>query len=261
MICAIHQPHYFPWLGYFDKLAKADKFAIMDTVQLVPRSYMCRNAFIDKDGNEKTLSVSVDKSNHREKQLREIRVCDIKKTQRSHQDFFKLTYKYAPYKDEVLEALQPVFTKDYTFLIDVVSDTIRAVMRLLDIQTQLVFQSELDYTPASKAEYPEPEARRNLDVLNMCRAMGATKYITGAGSSLAFLKPSSFESGGVELYVQSYKCPEYNQLHTDAFIPNISSLDLLFSCGIEASRKIFKDNMQPDLLYAEAAKRLSDASE
>ena len=32
-ICAIHQPNFFPWLGYFDKTVRADIFVLLDDVQ------------------------------------------------------------------------------------------------------------------------------------------------------------------------------------------------------------------------------------
>ena len=32
-VVAIHQPNFFPWLGYFDKLDRADTFVLLDTVE------------------------------------------------------------------------------------------------------------------------------------------------------------------------------------------------------------------------------------
>jgi len=34
MIVAIHQPNFLPWLGWFDKLARADVFVVLDNVAL-----------------------------------------------------------------------------------------------------------------------------------------------------------------------------------------------------------------------------------
>ena len=36
-VVAIHQPNCFPWLGYFDKLARADTFVLLDGVQFARR--------------------------------------------------------------------------------------------------------------------------------------------------------------------------------------------------------------------------------
>ena len=32
-LVAIHQPNFFPWLGFFDKLRRADTFVLLDTVE------------------------------------------------------------------------------------------------------------------------------------------------------------------------------------------------------------------------------------
>ena len=36
-VVAIHQPNFLPWLGFFDKLARADVFVLLDSVQF-PRT-------------------------------------------------------------------------------------------------------------------------------------------------------------------------------------------------------------------------------
>ena len=35
MIVSIHQPQYFPYLGFFHKLARSDVFVALDTVQFL----------------------------------------------------------------------------------------------------------------------------------------------------------------------------------------------------------------------------------
>ncbi len=34
MKCAIHQPNFFPWLGFIDKIKNSDKFVLLDDVQI-----------------------------------------------------------------------------------------------------------------------------------------------------------------------------------------------------------------------------------
>jgi len=42
MLVAIHQPNYLPWLGYLDRMAKADLFVVLDHVQFERRNYQNR---------------------------------------------------------------------------------------------------------------------------------------------------------------------------------------------------------------------------
>lgn len=240
MRVAIHQPHYFPWLGYFDKMAKVDCFVLMDEIQMEDRSYMLRNRFLQKDGSLAYLSVTAAKKGYREKAYREIEVMECAKWQRKHASYLKDLYCHAPYTEEVFAELATVFTKDYHYLVDVTRDSIEAIMRLLDIPTRLIYQSELDCRRNEEEE--DKQTRRSNDVLAICQAAKATAYMTGAGASLEFLNRDRFRDAGIPVAIQKYTCPVYEQRFSAEFIPNISALDLLFNCGIEEARRIFWDN-------------------
>ena len=243
MRAAIHQPHYFPWLGYFDKMAKADLFVFMDEVQLEDRSYMLRNRFLRKDGELMYLSSTASKKGYREKKYNEIQTIDNAHWQRKHLAYLRDLYSGSPFRDEILEHIMPVFTKNYQFLFDAARDSIFLCMDLLDIHTETITQSSVNWR-RNCGDEKNADARRSNDVLAICQAVGATAYMTGAGASLRFLNAEQFAESNIPVIVQSYQCPRYPQMFSKEFIPNISALDLLFNCGIEESRRIFWENVK-----------------
>src|SRR4051812_18140902 len=42
MIVAIHQPNFLPWIGYFYKVLKCDRFVLLDDVQFTRGGYTNR---------------------------------------------------------------------------------------------------------------------------------------------------------------------------------------------------------------------------
>jgi hypothetical protein len=56
-IVAIHQPNFFPWLGYFHKIALANTFVYLDNVQYIKQSPASRNYIKDKNGNKILISL------------------------------------------------------------------------------------------------------------------------------------------------------------------------------------------------------------
>lgn len=51
----IHQPYFFPYLGYFQLINASNMFVNLDHVQYIKRSYITRNTL--KDGIEINISV------------------------------------------------------------------------------------------------------------------------------------------------------------------------------------------------------------
>jgi len=256
MKVAIHQPQYFPWLGYFDKIAKVDKFLIMDDVQFLSKSIECRNTFIDVRGIPKILTVYTEKKDRINKKIRDIKICECDKWQMQHLNFFRDTYRRSKYKQEVLDFIRPIFEKKYIYLLDVLVDSIFSINKMLDINTPIFFQSDLNYSKVDPII--DKDVRRNQEVLNMCFSMGATLYITGTGYSPHFLNCEKFEKAGIELLVQNYTCPIYPQEHTNVFVPNISALDSFFSCGVEYIRRCFHENIKQDFSFLEYSKFQED---
>lgn len=236
MIVSIHQPHYLPWLGLLDKMAQSDVFIVLDDVQLTDQSPMLRNKLMDKDGAEIYLTVDTFKKHYHDKKTREIEVNNAKKWQKRHERFFLFDYKKHPYFEEVWPFLAPLYQKEYTHLINVELDAMAALRALLDIQTPLVLQSALPY---------DQSLRRNALLIDLLKHTQASCYLSGRGAR-AYMDPAQFRQEGIDVFYQCFTYPQYPQRNAkEGFLPNLSSVDLLMNCGIDASRRIFRENMQP----------------
>ena len=74
MIVAISQPEHFPYLGYFQKMAAADCFVLLDCVQFQgTASFQTRNWFLNTQGNKELFTVPVQKGASSQK-IYEVRV-------------------------------------------------------------------------------------------------------------------------------------------------------------------------------------------
>jgi hypothetical protein len=234
MIVAIHQPHYLPWLGYFDKMAKADKFIVLDDVQLTDRSPMRRNKFIDRSGKEVLLSVDLYKKNYLEKKTRDIHLNYEGKWNEKHEHSLFFNYNKHPHFNEIWPFIEKVFHRPYDYLLDMEMDIITIMRSFLDIHTPIVMQSELPY---------DIEAKKSDLMLSLCKCAGATVYLSGKGA-MSYMNDNTFTNAGIQVLYQEFTYPEYEQMNSPGmFISNLSVLDLLFNCGIDKSRKLFRNNI------------------
>ena len=72
---------------------------------------------------------------------------------------------------------------------------------------------------------------REERVIDLCVAVGGTKYISGNGARV-YQVEDHFTSRGVELSYIDYKPIEYRQLWK-TFLPCMSALDYIFNCGYD----------------------------
>ena len=125
-----------------------------------------------------------------------------------------------------------MFTKRYELLWQVTDDTVRIMRRLLDVNTPLVYESELKSAGGKKSEF----------LIGLLRQLGADEYLSGAGAR-KYMDMDMFARAGIRVRYQNFVLPEYPQKNASSFVPGISALDILFNCGIEGTRKIFWENV------------------
>lgn len=230
----IHQINYFPWTGYFNKMAKSDLFVYLDEVQLADRGFSQRAPMINSNGKETYLNVSVEKHGHRDKKFHEIILNNEANWQDTQYNFLKGNYSKHPYYAEVMERIEDLFTAKYERLIDINLKSIDLVREILGIRTETVMQSDLDYDRTSK---------KNDLMLELTKSCSGDVYLSGNGAR-KYMILQEFEDQGVKVQYLTFSPFSYPQYKSNDFNPGLSTLDLLFNVGLQESRDLFWENIQ-----------------
>jgi len=223
----IHQPDFLPWLGFFDRLLHADLFVVLDNVQFTngsSRSWTYRDKIKTANG-EKWISVGLSKC-HRETKINEVST-NNSLWNANMRNQIKESYRKAKYFEEIFPYIEELLSSQYEKLVDVNLCSIQLLLELLDIRVEKVMASSLQATGKS-----------NELLVNILKEVGADCYLSGLGAK-DYFRGEPFREAGIQVIWQEFKHPHYEQLFGD-FVPYLSSIDLLFNCGIAASRKIIR---------------------
>ena len=234
MIVSIHQPSYWPWLGFLDKIASSDVFVILDNVQLNKDSYQRRNIFW-ASGSRKYLTIPI--HYNLGIKINEAKIKDFEFPEK-HYETFKNWYLKSPFFEDVSERILPLYQRRYEKLIEIVNETMFASIEAFGIKSKVVLASDLQASGAKGGL-----------VLNICKALNADMYLSGEGAR-GYLQDDdygAFKEAGIELTFQKFIHPEYAQFNTREFIPGLGCLDLLFNCGFVEGKRIFEERKTEEL--------------
>ena len=227
MIIAIHQPEFMPWLGYFDKMQKVDKYIVFDHVQFKKRYFENRNRI--KQGNTAVwLSVPVKTKGKYLQRIKDVEIDNSSSWQRKIWERIKHCYLKSRYYKNYNEELETLlFSKEYDNLIDINLTFIKWFRKILNINTPMGFSSDMDV-----------EAYKASDlILEICLRSGANQYLCGL-SGKDYLKLEDFNASGVDVITQDFKHPKYEQRGYE-FVPYLSMLDMVLNCGLDSQKILF----------------------
>ncbi len=211
---AAHQPQYLPWLGFFDKLAQADVFVVLDNVQFKKNEWQNRNRIKSANGVQ-WVTVPV---GHRFGQtIAQVEVRENEPWRRKHLRALESSYSRAAGFDALMPVLAKVLEQRWSHLAPLNVELIQRLAERLGIDTELRLGSEL-------------EARDDptLRLVDLCTRLEADTYLSGAGAD--YLDTQAFADAGIDVQVQRFAHPDYEQLYGE-FEPYLSVVDLLMNCG------------------------------
>lgn len=216
MKVAIHQPHFFPYPGFFHKLSLADVFVIMDDVQYDKR-FTNRNRIMATNGWT-WITVPIHKD-HKFLPNMQVEINNDMSWKEHHWRKIYHSYANANFFNLYKNYFENLYKKEWQFLFDLDLETTKKIIEWLGIKVEIIKGSELNVKGMSTER-----------LVNVCKSIGADTYIAGGGSK-NYMDEKLFEKNNLKVEYQNYVQTPYKQHLSEYFVPDLSIIDMLFNVG------------------------------
>lgn len=229
MIVTIHQPEHLPWLGFIDKMRRADVFVLLDTTQFAKDDFQNRNRIKTRNGPT-WLTVPVFKRGRSEQSIADVEICNQRNWRNRCWSLIVQNYGDAPYFNIYASFFESLYERRWLNLFALNGFVIEYLRDQFGLDTEIVKASDLGV-------YVKGPTEVNLTIAERA---GADIYLSGKHGR-DYLDETQFAERGIAVRYQDFRHPVYPQLWGD-FVPRMSSIDLLFNCGSQSLEVIERDN-------------------
>lgn len=233
MIVSINQPAYLPWLGYFDRIAKSDLHVVLDHVQFEKNSFTNRNRIRTKTGSAWLTVPLLTSGRFGNLAIDSVEIDARQPWARKHMQALRSSYSRAPHFEEHAAFMEEVYTGDWPRLLPFAWKITEYLLQAFGIERKIVFSSSLSI-----------EGKKDELVVNICRALGASTYLSGPLGK-DYLNEKAFHDHGIKLAYHNYSHPQYRQAFP-GFESHMAAVDLLFNLGAD-SLKILSGSPQVEV--------------
>lgn len=220
-VVAIHQPNFFPWLGYFEKIARSDVFVFLDHVQLPKTGGGWSNRVrMLVAGEPRWVTAPIRRAFHGVAPINEIEWADELPWRSKLLKTLAANYSRAPLFKETMAWLEPLLLLPESNLARYNMAVIRAIAGQVGLPHE--------HCVASSTLGCEGQASDLL--INLTRTVGGSCYMCGGGAS-GYQEDQAFEQAGMSLAYQAFQHPVYPQAGAVDFVPGLSIVDALMNVG------------------------------
>ncbi|OOB80306.1 MAG: hypothetical protein BEN19_05665 [Epulopiscium sp. Nuni2H_MBin003] len=206
---------------------QVDTFVFLEDVQYTKRDWRNRNKILI-NGTPKWITVPI-------KQLAfEQKICDtniftIENWQQKHYKMLQSAYSKSPYYKEYKLMLDDIYIKkEWISLSELNIYSTKLICNELGINTKFINSADLKTT-----------GTKDDKLIDICNRLGATHYLSGP-SAKNYIDPNKFIKNNIILEYIEYDYPPYLQYKGEFITHNVSILDVLFNCGKDTPKYIWR---------------------
>lgn len=230
IVVAIHQPTFFPWLGYFNKIVRCDRFVVLDSVQFPKKGGTWANRVkLLINGQPDWVTMPIERSYHGVRSYAEMRIDSAVTWRDKLRQTIRTNYGASPYFDEVFPAIEDLICNSTTGLTDYNLSAILYLAKALG----------LDVAKIILASKVKAEGAGTDLLVSITKSVNGTAYLCGGGAS-EYQEDEKFAAAGLDLIYQNFKHPVYEQANTREFVPGLSVIDALMNCGFEGTAALIQ---------------------
>ncbi len=236
-IVAIHQPNFFPWLGYFDKIARSDVFILLDHVQFQKTGGTWSNRVkVLISGEEHWLTAPVDRSFHGTRSINEMSFTTAQDWRGKLLKTLAAAYRRAPYFDEAFAVLEPLILNPEANIARFNGKALTVLAQYLGLPVEK-FRWSSEFMVAEHASEM---------LIFLTRAVGGDAYMCGGGAE-GYQQDAVFSAAGIVLIYQNFEHPVYPQLGSKEFASGLSIIDALMNIGVAELRSAMKSTADQNI--------------
>ncbi|RKG91804.1 WbqC family protein [Corallococcus terminator] len=238
-VLVAEQPHYLPWVDFYEQVARAGTLVVLDDVQWLRRGWQRRTRVALPFGvptppptepGFQWMSIPLEDP-HRDTRIGDLAVDARQPWARKHLQTLVTLYGSRPFfRAQVLPRLEPFYDAAAResgpgSLLRVLLSSMALFYEPLGLAPNLVCSSTLERRGEDKTQR----------LVEYCLQTGAHTYYSGTGSTL-YLKPERFRAVDVRLLWQRFRHPDYTQGREGRFVTGLSVVDVLANVPLETVR-------------------------
>ena len=223
MNCAIMQPTFLPWAGYFNLMSQVDDFILLDDVQLEKQSWQTRNRLL-LNGEAKWVSLPVKRINLSQS-IKETEFLDSSRWSEKLKRSIQQNYGKHIHYNAVLDIMDLLELQQGDTLSSFNEKVIRGIAKGLGIGVNIHRSGDLSISGA-----------RSARLIAICEHFSAQEYLSPIGSADYLSEDGFVDKTTISLKFQKYEPIPYVQKGSQEFISHLSIMDVVANLGWDGAK-------------------------